>query len=1092
MAELQPLSDPGTDETVLHEISARLLSTSDYREVLDLIVHHAARLLRAGKASINLAEGGLLRTRAKYVEPGGYFEFLGSKNMGANLLPEDRHPDMYETLRTGRPRIVQSHTIHDLKERVIGAPVAERPDIFYMFEPLRVNGEVIGVAAINLDREELERATPRQRRLVRQLLDFAAIALSNAKLIGQLTSAKAELSTLIDSSVDGILAFDRECRYTVWNPGMETISGVSRAEALGRCAFDIFPFLKETGEDRFLHEALAGRVATSEDRPFEMPGTGRRGYFEAHYSPLVGDSGQVLGGLAVVRDITERKRAEEALRQSEERLKSLYELGQKSFASEKELVDYALEEAVRLTGSKVGYFHFLDSDAGSLELYTWSSQALKVCRASKDRHYPLTSAGVWVDCARTGRPAVHNDYQNLAERKGYPEGHVHIVRHMSVPILDNGKVVVVSGVANKDAPYDDTDVRQLICFMDGVWKELVRKRAEEALGASEERYALAQRAAGIGSWDWDILTGGLRWSETIEPMFGFAPGQFGRTYEAFLECVHPEDRQFVIDSVNACVEKGADYDIQHRVVWPDGSVRWMSETGDIIRDEGGRVVRMLGVVHDITERVRRQREIEEANRRLQEALDYQGAVLGSLEEAVLSLDTAGRIIYANPAACRTFGYSAEELHRMTICDLRLPGGPCTGNGSACLAKRLSAGVPLVEREVEYKTRTGQVIYGQQALSALRDHAGAVVGAVAVVDDFSSVRRLEGQAACLAEEIDELSGRHGLVAVSQPMQQMMKQVSLVAPTASSVLILGETGTGKELIARAIHEMSPRKGKPLVKVHCAALSPGLIESEFFGHEKGAFTGAVSRKIGRFELADGGTIFLDEVGDIPLETQVKLLRVLQEREFERVGGTRPIKVDVRIVAATNNDMEEAVRSGAFRRDLFYRLSVFPVRVPPLRERPGAIGVLAAHFAHSSAKTLGKQIDGISPESIRRLEAYSWPGNVRELRNVIERAAIISAGPVLTVQELDLAVGLQDGAAEGEPLDLEGNERHHILRVLERTAWRIEGAGGAAELLRVNPSTLRSRIKKLGLSKPAPGRDISRPAVKAHGAPPKPGPQA
>jgi PAS domain S-box-containing protein len=501
---------------------------------------------------------------------------------------------------------------------------------------------------------------------------------------------------------------------------------------------------------------------------------------------------------------------------------------------------------------------------------------------------------------------------------------------------------------------------------------------------------------------------------------------------------------------------------------------------------------MLGVVHDITERVRRQREIEEANRRLQEALDYQGAVLGSLEEAVLSLDTAGRIIYANPAACRTFGYSAEELHRMTICDLRLPGGPCTGNGSACLAKRLSAGVPLVEREVEYKTRTGQVIYGQQALSALRDHAGAVVGAVAVVDDFSSVRRLEGQAACLAEEIDELSGRHGLVAVSQPMQQMMKQVSLVAPTASSVLILGETGTGKELIARAIHEMSPRKGKPLVKVHCAALSPGLIESEFFGHEKGAFTGAVSRKIGRFELADGGTIFLDEVGDIPLETQVKLLRVLQEREFERVGGTRPIKVDVRIVAATNNDMEEAVRSGAFRRDLFYRLSVFPVRVPPLRERPGAIGVLAAHFAHSSAKTLGKQIDGISPESIRRLEAYSWPGNVRELRNVIERAAIISAGPVLTVQELDLAVGLQDGAAEGEPLDLEGNERCHIERVLERTSWRIEGAGGAAELLRVNPSTLRSRIKKLGLSKPAPGRDISRPAVKAHGAPPKPGPQA
>jgi chemotaxis protein methyltransferase CheR len=281
----------------------------------------------------------------------------------------------------------------------------------------------------------------------------------------------------------------------------------------------------------------------------------------------------------------------------------------------------------------------------------------------------------------------------------------------------------------------------------------------------------------------------------------------------------------------------------------------------------------------------------------------------------------------------------------------------------------------------------------------------------------------------------------------------------------VLLLGETGTGKELAARAIHEASSRRDRPLLKVNCAALPASLIESELFGHEKGAFTGAVSRQAGRFELAHGATLFLDEIGEMPLELQSKLLRVLQEGEFERLGSSKTIKADVRIIAATNRNLKTEVQKGLFREDLWYRLNVFPITVPPLRQHLEDIPALVDHFVKRFSKKVGKTITSISPAMMRSLQAYNWPGNIRELANVIERAVINAQGPVLRLAE-DIQADGQ--SSEAHEKTLEEIERNYIIQILDQTRWRIEGQTGAAHILGLNPSTLRTRMVKLGIQRP------------------------
>ena len=377
-----------------------------------------------------------------------------------------------------------------------------------------------------------------------------------------------------------------------------------------------------------------------------------------------------------------------------------------------------------------------------------------------------------------------------------------------------------------------------------------------------------------------------------------------------------------------------------------------------------------------------------------------------------------------------------------------------GASDYLLKDRLTRLGPAVTRALAEKELRGQKLAAEAALQRLKE-------------------RLEVENEYLQAEINATHHIDEMVGESGALERVREQVRQVAGTDATVLILGETGTGKELIARAVHRSSSRRDRPLVKVNCASLPTGLIESELFGHERGAFTGAIAQHRGRFEVADGGTLFLDEVGELPLELQAKLLRVLQDGELERVGSSATIRVDTRIIAATNRDLLQGVTDGHFRRDLYYRLHVFPIEAPPLRARGEDVPLLVSFFVVRFARKLGKPVPEVPEEAMRELMRYSWPGNVRELENVIERATILAAGNILAFDRAWLIPEAPDSATrtiastsdEAGRGTLAEMEKRHILRVLEKTQWQIAGRGGAAEQLGLNPSTLRSRMEKLGL---------------------------
>ncbi len=389
---------------------------------------------------------------------------------------------------------------------------------------------------------------------------------------------------------------------------------------------------------------------------------------------------------------------------------------------------------------------------------------------------------------------------------------------------------------------------------------------------------------------------------------------------------------------------------------------------------------------------------------------------------------------------------------------------------------------IVTLEELWHDKAGGPLYYLRMFCPVLDAEGRVTHVIGFGNDITALKKTEKKLRHALEEVKQLKDRlhaenvylqeeiklhHNfgeVIGMSEVLKKVLRKVEQVAATEATVLILGETGTGKELIARAVHGLSVRQGRPLVKVNCAALPDNLIESELFGHEKGAFTGAHARRVGRFELADGGTIFLDEIGDLPLGLQAKLLRVLQEGEFERLGSSTTRKVDVRVIAATNRDLESAMAQGDFREDLYYRLNVFPLKSPPLRERAGDIPLLVQHFINKHNAKLGKQIKRVPASAMAKLQAYPWPGNVRELENVIERAMILSDGG-----QLDLGDWLPGQRVPGAPgiATLEALQRMHILRVLELTGGRVSGEKGAAKMLDINPKTLQSRMKKLGIER-------------------------
>lgn len=453
--------------------------------------------------------------------------------------------------------------------------------------------------------------------------------------------------------------------------------------------------------------------------------------------------------------------------------------------------------------------------------------------------------------------------------------------------------------------------------------------------------------------------------------------------------------------------------------------------------------------------------------RLQENEMRLFSIIDSAMDAIVTLDEAGAIVLFNRAAERVFRCRSNEAIGGSCCRF-LSEGLCK------LLRRYMCGenkAPIWVPPGHCAVRADGTSFPVEATFSYADANGQGLYTV-ILRDVEERQRAEAehQRLCginlyLAEELRTSQAAEDLVAQSPVMRHVVDRIQQVAPTDATVLILGETGTGKEVVARAVHALSRRRDKLLVKLNCAAIPKDLVESELFGHEKGAFTGAIGRKLGRFELADQGTLFLDEIGELPLDLQAKLLRVLQEGEFERVGSTETRKVDVRVLAATNRDIAKRTKEGSFRPDLYYRLNVFPILLPPLRERRDDMPLLIRHFLRKYGEKYGKQIETIPARAMTTLRTYDWPGNIRELENVIERAVILSRGKELTLEQEFFKADDPEHTLRVETLA--EAERAHIIKVLEATGWRVSGKGGAAELLGVKRSTLESRMKKLRITR-------------------------
>ena len=486
-------------------------------------------------------------------------------------------------------------------------------------------------------------------------------------------------------------------------------------------------------------------------------------------------------------------------------------------------------------------------------------------------------------------------------------------------------------------------------------------------------------------------------------------------------------------------------------------------------DSSGNVIKIAIFGRDITKQQQIEQELKDSEARYRFIFDQGPVGIGLINNEYFW-------IKANPRFCEMLGYTEEELKTFRWNDITHPDDL---KKDIQQAEQVFKGeIPFFTTEKRFFKKNGEIIWVSLTPTAIKDDNGKILYALGMMLDitekktaevnlqkaFSQIKKLKDQLAIeniyLKEEIKSEHGFDIIIGNSLPLNYVLQRLKSVAPTDATVLVEGETGTGKELIARAIHNESLRKNKPMIKVGCAALSSSLIESELFGHEKGSFTGANIKRTGRFELADGGTIFLDEIGELSLELQTKLLRVIQEGEFERLGSSKTIKVDVRIITATNRNLATEVRKGRFREDLYYRLSTFVITVPPLRERKDDIHLLVYSFVDQYGKKMGKRIKTIPRSTMKDLEKYSWPGNIRELQNVIEHAIIISEKGVFKI-ELPVLSGIR----QKNKLKLEDVERDHILRVLKKSNWRLAGKDGAAELLGMKRTTLQSRIKKLGI---------------------------
>jgi PAS domain S-box-containing protein len=592
-----------------------------------------------------------------------------------------------------------------------------------------------------------------------------------------------------------------------------------------------------------------------------------------------------------------------------------------------------------------------------------------------------------------------------------------------------------------------------------------RKRAEQALRRSEAYLAEAQRLTHTGSCAIDGKSRGtLYWSEEMFRLFGFDQEQGLPMWDQWFQRIHPEDRDKVKLAGDRTFLKKVDCDIEFRIVRPDGTVKQIHGIGHPVLSPHGELVQVVGTMVDITERRRAEEKIQQSEKELRQLLDF-------TPQHVTVLGPDRRRLYNNQAALDYHGLTLEEWQ--TADPDRLFHPQDWERITREVYSKFLSGSSL-DIEVRLRRRDGQYRWFLIRYSPTLDEQGRPTHWYAAATDIEerkqAEQRLQDENVALREEIDRASMFEEIVGISPALHAVLSRVTKVAPTDSTVLITGETGTGKELVARAIHRRSQRSSRAFVSVNCAAIPRDLIASELFGHEKGAFTGATQRRLGRFELAEGGTIFLDEVGELPAETQIALLRVLQEHEFGRVGGTGSIRTNVRVIAATNRDLEAAFAAGTFRSDLFYRLNVFPIEVPPLRERKEDIPLLVQYFLNRYASEAGKSIRGVNKKSLELLQSYPWPGNIRELQNVIERSVIVCDTENFSVDASWLS--RQPPASEPKTqVELlrkpAAKEKEIIEAALRESRGRVYGPSGAASKLGIPRSTLESKIRSLKISK-------------------------
>jgi PAS domain S-box-containing protein len=738
--------------------------------------------------------------------------------------------------------------------------------------------------------------------------------------------------------------------------------------------------------------------------------------------------GQIVKWYGSSIDIEDRKRAEVELLWS---------------ARELQRSEYYLAEGQRL--AHIGSWAF---DPAGFDY--WSPELFRMHGLDPARK-PL-SVQDYLDCIHPqDRESVANLIKGLSvkalpfdatKRIVRPNGEVRYIRCVGAPVAENESLRKYVGSAI------DVTEQELLT------QELRRREAY---------LAEAQRLSHTGSFGWRPDSGEIVWSDETYRIFEYDRAE-RPTLNLVFQRIHSQDRALVQEVIEG-VSESTDFEHECRLVMPSGAIKHIHVRAHALPDSSGNI-EVAGAVTDITERRTSEDKIREQEMEFRQILDLAPQLV-----AVYGLNRER--LYANHVMLDYLGFSLEEWRRrFKFGEALHPDDRERAIGHFDRAVSSEAGFEL---ELRLRKGDGNYRWFLARCNPVSDDKGQImrwyVACTDIDDRKRAEQKLQQENVALREEIDKASMFEEIVGTSRSLKAVLSRIAKVGPTDSTVLITGETGTGKELIARAVHKRSQRSGRPFVSVNCAALPPTLVSSELFGHEKGAFTGATQRRLGRFEMADGGTIFLDEVGELLPDTQAALLRVLQEREFERVGGGQPIRVDVRVIAATNRDLNTAVANGTFRQDLLYRLNVFPIEVPPLRERKDDILMLVEYFVQRYANRAGKNILSIDQTTLDLLQSYDWPGNIRELQNVIERSIILSSTDVFSVDELWLSKGTspRSSRAEASPaLNVEPRtEREIIEAALAETRGRVSGPAGAAAKLQIPSSTLETRIKVLKINK-------------------------